>query len=127
MPGIFAVSHLLFQNRQSSCTIPACHRCKKGIHGFLSHKTKQVTHFTLGNPRIVHDTALIKNTHGVPYSAIRLQRDEAKRIRVCFNTGFGGKVNAPFHEEYVFYQPTLTARMPDGSQRVIIDSGKLLV
>ena len=43
------------------------------------------------------------------------------------NTGFGGKVNAPFHEDYVFYQPTLTACMPDGSQRVIIDNGKLLV
>jgi len=43
------------------------------------------------------------------------------------NTGFGGKVNAPFHEDYVFYQPTLIARMPDGSQRVIIDNGKLLV
>lgn len=43
------------------------------------------------------------------------------------NTGFGGKVSAPFHEDYVFYQPTLTAIMADGSQQIIIDSGRLLV
>jgi leucyl aminopeptidase (aminopeptidase T) len=42
------------------------------------------------------------------------------------NTGFGGTVSAPFHEDYVFYQPTLTAIMPDGGRQVIIDSGKLL-
>jgi leucyl aminopeptidase (aminopeptidase T) len=43
------------------------------------------------------------------------------------NTGFGGKVSAPFHEDYVFYQPTLTAIMADGSEQVIIDAGKLHV
>lgn len=43
------------------------------------------------------------------------------------NTGFGGKVSAPFHEDYVFYQPTLTAIMPDASQQIIIESGRLLV
>lgn len=43
------------------------------------------------------------------------------------NTGFGGTVSAPFHEDYVFYQPTLTAIMADGSEQVIIDAGKLLV
>ncbi len=39
------------------------------------------------------------------------------------NTGFGGTVSAPFHEDYVFYQPTLTAIMADGSERVIISDG----
>ena len=43
------------------------------------------------------------------------------------NTGFGGKVSAPFHEDYVFYQPTLTAIMADGSERVVIDAGRLQV
>ncbi len=43
------------------------------------------------------------------------------------NSGFGGTVSAPFHEDYVFYQPTLTAIMADGSERVIIDAGTLLV
>ena len=43
------------------------------------------------------------------------------------NSGFGGTVSAPFHEDYVFYQPTLTALMADGSERVIIDAGELLV
>jgi leucyl aminopeptidase (aminopeptidase T) len=41
------------------------------------------------------------------------------------NTGFGGMVAAPFHEDYVFYQPTLTLVMPDGSQEIIIDNGQL--
>ena len=42
------------------------------------------------------------------------------------NTGFGGTVSAPFHEDYVFYQPTLTAIMPDGGERVIISNGSLV-
>ncbi|NTV48950.1 MAG: aminopeptidase [Geobacteraceae bacterium] len=41
------------------------------------------------------------------------------------NTGFGGTVSAPFHEDYVFYQPTLTAIMADGSRQVIIANGTL--
>ena len=41
------------------------------------------------------------------------------------NTGFGGKVAASFHEDYVFYQPTVTLVMADGSQEVIIDNGQL--
>lgn len=41
------------------------------------------------------------------------------------NTGFGGTVSAPFHEDYVFYQPTLTAMMGDGSKRIILDNGLL--
>lgn len=43
------------------------------------------------------------------------------------NTGFGGTVSAPFHEDYVFYQPTLTAIMADGSERVIISGGELML
>ncbi len=41
------------------------------------------------------------------------------------NTGFGGTVAAPFHEDYVFYQPTVTLVLPDGSQEIIIDNGQL--
>ncbi len=41
------------------------------------------------------------------------------------NTGFGGTVAAPFHEDYVFYQPTVTLVMADGSQEIIIDNGQL--
>lgn len=43
------------------------------------------------------------------------------------NTGFGGTVSAPFHEDYVFYRPTLTAIMADGTEAVIIQDGNLLV
>jgi leucyl aminopeptidase (aminopeptidase T) len=41
------------------------------------------------------------------------------------NTGFGGTVAAPFHEDYVFYQPTVTLIMADDSQEVILDNGQL--
>jgi leucyl aminopeptidase (aminopeptidase T) len=41
------------------------------------------------------------------------------------NTGFGGVVAAPFHEDYVFYHPTVTLVMSDGSQHVIIDDGSM--
>ena len=41
------------------------------------------------------------------------------------NTGFGGTTAAPFHEDYVFYQPTVTLVLPDGSQEIIIDNGQL--
>ncbi len=43
------------------------------------------------------------------------------------NTGFGGKTAAPFHEDYVFYQPTVTLVMADGSREIILDEGKLMV
>jgi leucyl aminopeptidase (aminopeptidase T) len=39
------------------------------------------------------------------------------------NSGFGGTVSAPFHEDYVFYQPTLTAILANGDEQVIIDNG----
>jgi len=42
------------------------------------------------------------------------------------NSGFGGTVSAPFHEDYVFYHPTLTAIGADGQETVIIDDGRLL-
>lgn len=41
------------------------------------------------------------------------------------NSGFGGTVSAPFHEDYVFYQPTLTAIWSDGSRHIIINDGLL--
>lgn len=43
------------------------------------------------------------------------------------NTGFGGTVSAPFHEDYVFYKPTLTAILADGNETIIIHQGSLLV
>ena len=43
------------------------------------------------------------------------------------NSGFGGTVSAPFHEDYVFYQPTLTAILANGDEQVIIDNGTLKI
>ena len=40
------------------------------------------------------------------------------------NSGFGGTVSTPFHEDYVFYRPTLTAVMADGSERTLLLHGK---
>lgn len=43
------------------------------------------------------------------------------------NSGFGGQVSAPFHEDYVFYRPTLTLVMADGGEQVIIEDGRMLI
>lgn len=43
------------------------------------------------------------------------------------NSGFGGRVQVPFHEDYIFYRPTLKAVMSDGSERLLLDDGRLLV
>jgi len=43
------------------------------------------------------------------------------------NTGFGGTVNTPFHEDYVFYRPTVRTFMEDGSFLTLLDDGKLLL
>jgi leucyl aminopeptidase (aminopeptidase T) len=43
------------------------------------------------------------------------------------NSGFGGRVSTPFHEDYVFYRPTLTAIMADGSRETLLRDGKLLI
>jgi aminopeptidase len=40
------------------------------------------------------------------------------------NSGFGGTVSTPFHEDYVFYQPTLTAVLADGSEQTLLLDGK---
>lgn len=42
------------------------------------------------------------------------------------NSGFGGRISAPFHEDYVFYKPTLTGIMTDGSCITIIKDGELM-
>ncbi|HZV81719.1 MAG TPA: aminopeptidase [Geobacteraceae bacterium] len=41
------------------------------------------------------------------------------------NSGFGGTVSTPFHEDYVFYRPTVTALLPGGGERLLLDDGRL--
>lgn len=43
------------------------------------------------------------------------------------NSGFGGIVSTPFHEDYVFYQPTVTAVLADGGERLLLDGGRLCI
>ncbi|CAG0992130.1 hypothetical protein GEOBC_02430 [Geobacteraceae bacterium] len=43
------------------------------------------------------------------------------------NSGFGGTVQTPFHEDYVFYGPTLTAVTADGSRTELLRDGTLLI
>ncbi|MGA7826783.1 MAG: aminopeptidase [Geobacteraceae bacterium] len=43
------------------------------------------------------------------------------------NSSFGGTVSTPFHEDYVFYGPTVTAILEDGTTEILLDKGKLLV
>lgn len=41
------------------------------------------------------------------------------------NSGFGGIVQTPFHEDYVFYRPTLTAIAANGRETVLLRDGVL--
>jgi leucyl aminopeptidase (aminopeptidase T) len=43
------------------------------------------------------------------------------------NSGFGGVVTTPFHEDYVLYQPTLTAITGDGAELPLLAAGRLLI
>ncbi len=43
------------------------------------------------------------------------------------NSGFGGIVQVPFHEDYIFYQPTLKALMAGGNEITLLDNGSLVV
>ena len=42
------------------------------------------------------------------------------------NSSFGGKVQTPFHQDFVFFKPTVTLVHKDGSKKVILKAGKLL-
>ena len=50
-------------------------------------------------------------------------------IHIAFgdNSSFGGTVSTPFHEDYVFYGPTVTAILEDGTRDILLDEGKLVV
>jgi aminopeptidase len=39
------------------------------------------------------------------------------------NSGFGGIVSTPFHEDFVFYRPTLTAVHADGTRTILLREG----
>jgi len=43
------------------------------------------------------------------------------------NSGFGGAIQVPFHEDYVFYHPTLTVISADGAERVVLENGDLTI
>ncbi len=42
------------------------------------------------------------------------------------NSSFGGNVKTPFHQDFVFFQPTVTLIHKDGSKKDILKGGKLL-
>jgi len=42
------------------------------------------------------------------------------------NSSFGGKVSTPFHQDFVFFRPTLTLFRRDGSRRDILKAGSFV-
>ena len=42
------------------------------------------------------------------------------------NSSFGGKVKTPFHQDFVFFRPTVTLIHKDGGRRDILKSGKFV-
>jgi leucyl aminopeptidase (aminopeptidase T) len=43
------------------------------------------------------------------------------------NSSFGGKVKTPFHQDFVFFKPTVTLIHKDGAKREFLKDGKLLI
>lgn len=43
------------------------------------------------------------------------------------NSSFGGNVKTPFHQDFVFFKPTVTLIHKDGSRRVILKAGKCVM
>lgn len=41
------------------------------------------------------------------------------------NSGFGGRVQVPFHEDYIFFNPTLVAVFADGQELSLLTGGRL--
>ncbi len=42
------------------------------------------------------------------------------------NSSFGGKIKTPFHQDFVFFKPTVTLIRKDGSKKDILKSGRLV-
>ena len=42
------------------------------------------------------------------------------------NSSYGGTVKTPFHQDFVFFKPTVTLIFRDGSKETILKTGKLL-
>jgi leucyl aminopeptidase (aminopeptidase T) len=43
------------------------------------------------------------------------------------NSSFGGKVKAPFHQDFIFFKPTVTLIHKDGSRKEILKAGKCAI
>ncbi len=42
------------------------------------------------------------------------------------NSSFGGTVKTPFHQDFVFFKPTVTLVLGDGRKQIVLRNGKLL-
>ncbi len=42
------------------------------------------------------------------------------------NSSFGGKVSTPFHQDFVFFKPTVTLIHRDGKKEILLKNGRLL-
>ena len=47
-------------------------------------------------------------------------------IHIAFgdNSSFGGKVSTPFHQDFVFFRPTVTLIDKDGNRKILMKDGK---
>ena len=41
------------------------------------------------------------------------------------NSTFGGKVRTPFHQDFVFFKPTVTLILTGGKRKLLLQRGKL--
>ncbi|MEK7308248.1 MAG: hypothetical protein AAB089_04170 [Nitrospirota bacterium] len=43
------------------------------------------------------------------------------------NSSFGGKVRTPFHQDFVFFKPTLALIHKNGKREVLLKEGRVLI
>lgn len=50
-------------------------------------------------------------------------------VHIAFgdNSSFGGNVETPYHQDFVFFRPTVTLRNKDGTKKVLMNAGTLAV
>jgi aminopeptidase len=100
------------------------------IHGDEPHRKKLEGKFAeSGSNRNIAELGIGTNDRATRPDNILEAEKILGTIHIALgdNTGFGGTVSTPFHEDYVFYQPTLTVHMENGASRVLLKDGTLLL
>jgi hypothetical protein len=106
-------------------------------NGAGGRKTAQFVRDFLAAAGKAVPNVMVREAGASVYSASEIAREEfpdpdqtvrcAISIALGDNSAFGGMVSTPFHEDYVFYGPTLTALGGGGAKDVLLAEGKMVI